>query len=189
MRRVLLASESPRRRELMVLSEIPFTTASCLLKESLDPELSIEKAVEKLAFEKADAVHHRFPEEFVIGADTIVVCDGEVLGKPKDNEDTERMLRMLSGKTHQVITGVALVSKDVQECFHEVTEVTFYELDDDEIKRYAKSKEPHDKAGAYAIQGKGMMFVQKINGDFYNVVGLPMANLYRRLKKYLELDY
>lgn len=189
MRRVLLASESPRRRELMVLSEIPFTTTSCLLKETLDPELSIEKAVEKLAFEKADAVFHRYPEEFIIGADTIVVCDGEVFGKPKDNEDAERMLRKLSGKTHQVITGVALVAKDVKECFHEVTDVTFYDLEDEEIKRYAKSKEPHDKAGAYAIQGKGLTFVKKINGDFYNVVGLPMASLYKRLKKYLELDY
>lgn len=189
MRRVLLASESPRRRELMVLSEIPFTTASCLLKETLDPELSIEKAVEKLAFEKADAVYHRYPEEFIIGADTIVVCDGEVFGKPKDNEDAERMLRMLSGKTHQVITGVALVAKGVKECFHEVTDVTFYDLEDEEIIRYAKSKEPHDKAGAYAIQGKGLTFVKKINGDFYNVVGLPMASLYKRLRKYLEIDY
>lgn len=189
MRRVLLASESPRRRELMVLSEIPFTTASCLLKETLDPELSIEKAVEKLAFEKADAVYHRYPEEFIIGADTIVVCDGEVFGKPKDNEDAEQMLRKLSGKTHQVITGVALVAKGIKECFHEVTDVTFYDLEEDEIIRYAKSKEPHDKAGAYAIQGKGLTFVKKINGDFYNVVGLPMASLYKRLRKYLEIDY
>lgn len=186
MRRVLLASESPRRRELMLLSEIPFTTAACFLDEVLDPELTIEEAVEKLAFQKAETVLKKRPDEFIIGADTIVVCDNEVLGKPKNAEDAKCMLQKLSGKTHKVITGVALVAEGVKECFHEVTEVTFYDLEEEEIEKYAKSKEPHDKAGAYAIQGKGMMFVKKINGDYYNVVGLPMARLFRHLKKYLE---
>lgn len=188
MRRVILASESPRRRELMMLSEIPFTTASPQIEEVLNPMLTIEKAIEKLAYDKASAVLKKYPDDLIIGADTIVLCEGKVLGKPKDFDDAKEMLEQLSGKTHRVITGVALVSKSVMECFHEITEVTFYPLEEKDVIKYAKSKEPHDKAGAYAIQGKGMLFVEKIHGDYYNVVGLPMANLYRRLKKHLEMD-
>ena len=206
-KRIILGSASPRRRELLEQIGISFEVRvsdkeevyHSLIPEEIVKELALSKAknvaddlrekqeqVKQISFDKKNNV---LLDTIVIGADTIVVCDGEVFGKPKDNEDAERMLRKLSGKTHQVITGVALVAKDVKECFHEVTDVTFYDLEDEEIKRYAKSKEPHDKAGAYAIQGKGLTFVKKINGDFYNVVGLPMASLYKRLKKYLELDY
>ena len=185
MRRVVLASESPRRRELMVISDIPFMCASALIEEKLDDQCDLGIAVERLALQKAMAVANKYPDEFIIGADTIVVCDGEVFGKPKDNADAKRMLTRLSGKTHQVITGVALYSKNVEECFHEVTDVTFFPLSDEEIERYIKTKEPHDKAGAYAIQGKGLMFVEKINGDYYNVVGLPLARLMKHLNKYI----
>ena len=189
MRRVVLASGSPRRRELLMLSEIPFTNASAQIDEDLDLSLSITEAIEKLAYEKAESVFNKFPDEFIIGADTLVICDGKVLGKPKDNDDAIATLKLLSGKTHQVITGVALVANGIKECFHEITEVTFLDLDEADILKYVKSKEPQDKAGSYAIQGKGMLFVEKINGDYYNVVGLPMAKLFVHLKKYLEIDY
>ena len=123
----------------------------------------------------------------MIGADTIVVIGDEILGKPKDSEDARRMLRLLSGKTHKVITGVALVNQEVHETFYEVTDVTFCELSDQEIDDYIKSREHYDKAGSYAIQGKGMMFVKRIEGDYANVVGLPMCHLVHELKKHVEI--
>ena len=187
MRRVLLASESPRRRELMNISGIPFFVSSAKIEESMDESLSIEDAVMKLALQKAEAVLSTHENELVVGADTIVVINHEVLGKPKDVEDAKRMLRMLSGKTHQVMTGVAIVSKEVQETFCEVTEVTFGTLSEEDIEWYIKSKEYYDKAGSYAIQGKGMMLVEKISGDYTNVVGLPMHHLVQQLKKYIEM--
>ena len=193
MRRVLLASESPRRRELMVLSEIPFTTASCLLKETLDPELSIEKAVEKLAFEKADAVFHRYPEEFIIGADTIVVSDGSILGKPRDEADAVRMIRSLQGRSHKVYTGVAILDYDDEgkrkSVVHAVeTEVFVNPMSDEEIREYAATGEPLDKAGAYGIQGRFAAYIERIDGDYYNVVGLPVSYVYRQLKEIAEKD-
>ena len=187
MRRVLLASESPRRRELMNITKIPFSCASAQIEEKLDHQLPIYEAVMKLAREKAKAVFETHPDEFVVGADTIVYIDGEVLGKPADAEDAKRMLHKLSGTTHEVITGVALMSKDVDKTFYESTKVTFIELSDQDIEDYIRSKEHHDKAGAYAIQGKGMLFVKRIEGDYSNVVGLPMSHLVLELKQYLEI--
>ena len=187
MRKVLLASQSPRRRELLMLSGIPFMLANVIVDEQLDPNLDPKKACEKLAYLKASAAYEKYPHELIIGADTIVVIDGEVLGKPADDEEAISMLKKLSGRTHEVVTGVAIVGDDICECFYETTQVTFYKLSDEEIVEYVRSKECHDKAGAYAIQGKGLFLVEKINGDFYNVVGLPMAQLYRRLLKYIQI--
>ncbi len=187
MRRVLLASESPRRRELMNISGIPFSCASANLKEVMDESLPIEERVMKVAYDKARAVLDTHPEEFVIGADTIVVVDDMILGKPKDEEDARNMMHRLSGKTHDVITGVSLLSKTVNECFYERTKVTFNQLSEEDIDRYIKCKEYHDKAGGYAIQGKGMLFVNRIEGDYTNVVGLPMSHLVQELKKYVEI--
>lgn len=186
MRRVLLASESPRRRELMNITQIPFNVASAQIEEVLDSSLPIEEAVMKLAKEKAQAVHQAQPGEFVIGADTVVYIDGEVLGKPKDADDAKRMLMKLSGRTHEVITGVALKSKEVEDCFYEKTRVTFIDLTEEMIDAYIKTREHYDKAGSYAIQGKGMLFVKRIEGDYSNVVGLPMSHLMIELRKYLD---
>ena len=187
MRSVILASESPRRRELMNISGISFSCASPKIEEHLDLSNGIEEGVMKLAKEKAEAVYESHGGYLVIGADTIVVIGDEILGKPKDSEDARRMLRLLSGKTHKVITGVALVNQEVHETFYEVTDVTFCELSDQEIDDYIKSREHYDKAGSYAIQGKGMMFVKRIEGDYANVVGLPMCHLVHELKKYVEI--
>lgn len=186
MRRVLLASESPRRRELMMMSDIPFSCTSSYIEEHLATDCPIEEAVMQLADQKAQAAFTRYPEEFIIGADTVVVLGDQVLGKPADSEDSKRMLRLLSGKTHRVITGVALLSKDVHEHFYEETFVTFNELSEEDIEAYVKTKECHDKAGAYAIQGRGMLLVSRIEGDYANVVGLPMSHLCQELKKYIE---
>lgn len=187
MRKVLLASQSPRRRELMMLSGIPFTLANVVVDEIMDPTLEPGKACEKLAYMKASAAYEKYPHELIVGADTIVVIDGEVLGKPADDKQAFEMLKRLSGRTHEVITGVAIIGDDICESFYETTQVTFYELSDSDILNYIKTKECHDKAGAYGIQGKGLLLVEKINGDYYNVVGLPMSQLYRRLLKYIEL--
>lgn len=187
MRRILLASESPRRRELLQMTGIPFFVTSARIEEKFDESLSIYEAVQKLAKQKAEAVFKNYENELIVAADTIVVINGEVLGKPKDVDDARRMLSLLSNNTHEVITGVALLSKDVDEVFYEVTQVTFGELSDQDIEWYIKSKEYYDKAGGYAIQGKGMVFVEKIVGDYTNVVGLPMHHLIKNLKKYIEM--
>lgn len=186
MRRVVLASESPRRRELMMLSDIPFMTANGHIDETLDVSMGLAKGVEKLACDKALHALQKYPNEMVIGADTVVCLDGEIMGKPKDKEDAFRMLRKLSGKTHEVVTGVAIISESVKEVFNSITSVTFYELSDQQIEEYIKKGEFHDKAGAYGIQGKGALLVKEIQGDYFNVVGLPIAELVRRLSKYIE---
>ena len=186
MRRVVLASESPRRRELMMLSDIPFMTANGHIDETLDLSEGLAKGVEKLACQKALHAMQRYPQEMIIGADTVVCLDGEILGKPKDKEDAARMLRMLSGKTHEVVTGVAIISESAKEVFSEITQVTFFDLSEEQIQEYLKKGEFHDKAGAYGIQGKGALLVKEIQGDFYNVVGLPIAELVRRLTKYID---
>lgn len=187
MRRVLLASESVRRRELMNISGIPFFVTSPRIDETFDSSLKIEDAVMKLAKEKAQAVFQNYENELIVAADTIVYVDNEILGKPKDADDARRMLKLLSGKTHQVITGVAILSKEVDKTFYEMTKVTFGKLSEEDIEWYIKSKEYYDKAGSYAIQGKGMMLVERIEGDYTNVVGLPMHHLLQELKKYIEM--
>ena len=142
--------------------------------------------VERLARAKAAAVakEHAKEGEPVVAADTIVALDGELLGKPADEADARRMLHALSGKTHQVATGVCIVRDGSAESFVDITDVTFYELSHDEIDAYVATGEPMDKAGAYGIQGQhGRMLVEKIDGDFYNVVGLPIAKVVRALSR------
>lgn len=187
MRSVVLASESPRRRELMNISGIPFYTQAAKIDETFNANLSIEEGVMDLALRKAMKVSETRPNEVVIGADTIVVIDNEILGKPKDVEDAYRMLRLLSNKTHRVITGVAIVNQDVKKTFYEVTEVKFANLSEETIEWYIKSREYYDKAGGYAIQGKGMILVERINGDYFNVVGMPMHHLVEELKAFINI--
>ena len=123
-----------------------------------------------------------FPDDIIISADTVVVLDGRILGKPHSREEAFSMLSSLSGRSHTVYTGVCVISKDIKACFAEATDVTFAELCDEEINAYMETGEPFDKAGAYGIQGKGSIMITSINGDYYNVMGLPVSKLYKVLK-------
>ena len=185
MRRICLASESPRRRELMNMTGVNFFVSSAKIEEKIDYTLPLTDAIAQLAKQKALAVLKNYPNEIIVAADTVVVINNEVLGKPKNEEDARRMLEMLSGKTHQVITGVSILSKDIEDIFYEVTDVTFGELNNEIIDWYISTREYYDKAGGYAIQGKGVILVEKIHGDYSKVVGLPMYQLMSRLRKYL----
>ena len=182
---LVLASASPRRRELMQTAGLRFTVHVSKAEEHIEPGTAATDAVQQLARQKAAAVAAECPNDLVIGADTVVVCDGRILGKPADTEDAFRMLRMLSGKTHCVYTGVCLVQNGQSETFCEKTQVTFYPLSDEEIHAYIATGEPMDKAGAYGIQGRGCTLVQSICGDYCNVVGLPVAALCRKLREYI----
>lgn len=197
---IILASASPRRREL--LEQIGLTFEVCPAKgEEIITKSAPEEAVQELARAKAREVaamvrqygvrHGELvtPQDMiVIGADTVVAADGQILGKPGDEEDAFRMLSMLSGRSHAVYTGVALVFLDQsgragEHVFYEKTFVSMREMSEKEIRRYIATGEPMDKAGAYGIQGKCAIYIDKIDGDYNNVVGLPVAALYRELKK------
>lgn len=175
---LILASASPRRRELLAQAGFVFEVAPADVSEFRKPGEDPIHFVGRLAREKAEAVisHQAVtPDTIILGADTIVVVDEEVLGKPQDAADAARMLRMLSGRTHQVITGVCLVKGRKRECAAEVTFVRFNTLSDEEIDAYVATGEPLDKAGAYAIQGRASRWVPRIHGCYFNVVGLPLA--------------
>ncbi|KHF28035.1 Septum formation protein Maf [Anoxybacillus sp. BCO1] len=181
---LVLASSSPRRKQLLHMLGLPFDILVSDVDESFDEKLSPSEIVQQLAYKKANAVWKQASDACVIGADTIVVCDGEVLGKPSDEQDAFRMLKRLSGTTHEVWTGVAICTAKACVTFAEKTDVTFWPLSDDDIWAYIATKEPLDKAGAYGIQQRGALFVQKIDGDYFSVVGLPIAKLARELKKF-----
>ncbi|KAF0226389.1 MAG: septum formation protein [Erysipelotrichaceae bacterium] len=179
---IILASQSPRRRELMLLLNIPFSSENPQIEEELDPSLPLVKAIEKIAIDKALDVFQHHPKSIVIGSDTVVVIDDVILGKPIDNEDAIRMLDLLSGKTHKVITGVCMISDKEKVVFHSISKVTFYPLTDAMIKSYVASNLPLDKAGAYGIQDRGALFIKSISGDYYTIMGLPIAEVSRRLR-------
>lgn len=174
---LILASSSPRRRELMGYITQDFAVVTLPTQEDLPESIPPDKGVEALALRKAKAVAAQHPEDTVIGADTIVVLDGKVFGKPKDAPDAARMLRALSGREHTVYTGVAIVSPKGDTVFSEATAVRFIPLTDREIDAYIATGEPMDKAGAYGIQGRGALLVTGITGDYYNVMGLPVCRL------------
>lgn len=180
--RIILASASPRRRELISLITNEFEIHTADVDETIEEGVSPEEAVMLLSLKKAKAVSDLFRERTVIGADTIVVCDGKILGKPENRENAKEMLRMLSGRTHQVLTGVTITDGEKTDTFFVSSDVTFFNLTEEEISGYAESGEPDDKAGAYAIQGKGSLFVEKINGDYFNIVGFPVSEVNRHLK-------
>jgi septum formation protein len=183
MQNLILASSSPRRKELLENLRITFTISGSEVDESFDPQLSPEDVVMDLAERKAQTIFQDNPNAIVLGSDTIVVADGQILGKPADETEAVSMLKMLSGKQHDVYTGVAIISANDSTRFYEKTEVWFWELTDEEISSYVQTGEPLDKAGGYGIQGYGSMLVQRINGDYYAVVGLPVARTYRELKR------
>jgi len=180
----ILASNSPRRRELLkqVIEDYEVMTSN--VEEVIDEDLPYEEAVMDLAFQKASHIFSAHQDKVVLGFDTLVLIDDELLGKPKDEEDAKVMLRKLSGKTHFVITGGAIISKKVSTSFYVKTRVNFALMTEEEIDEYVLSKEPMDKAGAYGIQGKGSKFVQSVTGDYFTVMGLPVHRLYQELKKY-----
>ena len=180
---LVLASASPRRKELIsfISSDVKIYPAD--VDESFSEDIPVESVPEILAVRKAKAVSELFPNDTVIGSDTSVIVDGIILGKPTDKEDAKRMLRLLSGKTHKVITGCAIFKKGRSISFSESTEVTFYDLTEQEIENYIATNEPMDKAGAYGIQGYGSLLIKGINGDYFNVVGLPVAKLNKVLKR------
>ena len=173
---LILASQSPRRKQLLELLRVPFTVRVADIDETLDTHCPIPDAVARLSLRKAQAIP-RDPEDTVIAADTIVVCDSYILGKPEDKESAFKMLAMLSGRTHQVMTGVTVLRGDVAETFTEVTDLHFRALSRQEILRYVATGESMDKAGAYGIQGGAALFCDRMNGDYYNVMGLPVCRL------------
>jgi septum formation protein len=180
---LVLASASPRRQELLRSAGIQFEVQPANIHEEALPEETAKACAERLAREKALAVARLRPDDCVLGADTIVVIDGEILGKPSDAADAERMLHLLSGRDHQVITGICIVVSGQWSVASETTLVTVSEITDHEIADYVATGEPMDKAGAYAIQGIASRWIPRIEGDYSNVVGLPVALVYRMLRE------
>lgn len=180
-----MASASPRRRELLTQAGIPCIVCPAHADETLSPGIAPEDAVLELARRKGRAVLPANPGKVVLAADTLVAIDHEILGKPENEAQAAAMLRRLSGREHRVFTGVA-IGKDGRETgFVECTAVEFYELTDREIAGYIRTGEPMDKAGAYGIQGYGCVLVRRIRGDYHNVVGLPVARVWRELRAFL----
>lgn len=173
---IILASQSPRRKELMGLFRIPFIIRVADIDETMDPNKPVYDEVARVSRAKAEATPHT-PGDVVIAADTVVVCNGQVLGKPTDEQDACRMLRLLSGRDHQVMTGVCVLYNGAATTCTEVTDIHFRELSDREILAYVRTGEPMDKAGSYGIQGGAALFAEKMAGDYYNVMGLPVCRL------------
>ena len=185
---LLLASASPRRAELLTTAGIPFEGVPSHADELPAGSLSPDALVVENARRKAEEVSSRFPGRAVLGADTMVVLDGQALGKPLDRADAKRMLRALSGRVHQVMTGVCVTNGEKTETALSVTSVTFRTLDEALIERYAASGECDDKAGAYGIQGKGCILVEHLEGDYFGVVGLPICTVDKLLEQFLPRE-
>lgn len=177
---LILASQSPRRRELLALFRVPFTVRAADIDETMDPEKSPYDEVARVSRCKAEATP-RENTDVVIAADTIVVCAGRVLGKPHSEAEAKEMLRLLSGRDHQVMTGMTVLKGDRAVSLTEVTDIHFRVLSDREIEAYVATGEPMDKAGAYGIQGGAALFAEKMVGDYYNVMGLPVCRLWQIL--------
>jgi septum formation protein len=173
--RLILASASPRRRELLKQAGLPFEVLAADIDESRHVGETPSNYVQRLALEKAQAIHKLHPDAVVLGADTTVALDGDVLNKPVDIADAERMLRLLAGREHQVHTGIAVVSGGEQRQHMETTTVFFSSMKDEDLAHYLASGDSLDKAGAYGIQGYAARWITRIEGDFFNVMGLPIA--------------
>lgn len=173
---LILASQSPRRRELLSLFRLPFVIRVADIDESMNAGASVYDEVARLSREKALAVS-RAEDDIVVAADTIVVCEGSVLGKPHSAEEAVQMLSLLSGRYHQVMTGMTVLRGQRMVSCTEVTDIHFRELSQKEIAAYVATGEPMDKAGAYGIQGGAALFAEKMVGDYYNVMGLPVCRL------------
>ncbi len=184
-RKLILASASPSRKMLLEQAGLDFEVVVSGVDETVPPDYTSAQTVEALARRKGQAVQALRPEAPIIAADSVVSIDGLILGKPKDDEAAKATLRRLSGRTHELITGVCLLINGQMDLFHQVTRVTFYPLTEEEIAEYVALGESRGRAGAYGIEGIGVVLVQSIQGDYPNIVGLPVAETIRRLHKLL----
>ena len=187
---VILASASPRRKKLLAMLYPEFRVIVSDIRELVPRDLTVDKCPEYLACMKAESIASNGNEKsLVIGCDTSVVIDGKILNKPRSTSDARTMMQLLSGRVHQVITGCSLYYMGRFQSFSEVTEVEFYPLTEQDIEQYIVTTEPYDKAGGYGIQNKGALFIKGIRGDYYNVVGLPVARLKREIETFMSQDF
>ncbi|WP_280769775.1 Maf family protein [Salipaludibacillus daqingensis] len=184
MKPFVLASQSPRRKQLLEQAGLSFTIIPSDVEEIVPESYTPKETVASLAHQKATDVFSRNPDKLILAADTIVVIDDKILGKPADAHQAYEMLQQLSGRDHHVLTGVTILSQEKEMTFVEKTHVHFFPLTSEEITSYINSGEPFDKAGGYGIQGLGSTLVEKINGDYFTVVGLPIAKVVRALKQF-----
>ena len=184
MKEIILASASPRRKKLLKLLDIDFEIIVSNCEEIFDDKLSVYENLKNVAYSKAYDVFKNNEDKLVIGADTIVYLEDRILLKPKDKDDEREMIKSLSGKTHSVISGISVITKEKSISTAVETKVTFKELNKEEIEEYINTNEPYDKAGGYAIQGIAGKFISKIEGDYFNVVGLSISTLYDMLKEF-----
>jgi septum formation protein len=182
--KIILASGSPRRAEILGFVGWEFEKHTADIDESVIENETPENYVQRLAREKASAVAAKFADKLILGADTIVLLNGEIIGKPTDLEDARKMLRKLSGRWHEVLTGVAFVKNEKSVVDLQRTRVKFAEMSNEEIEFLVKNGEPLDKAGAYAVQAQAALFIEKIEGDYWNVVGLPINLVYRLVERF-----
>lgn len=183
--KVVLASGSPRRHELLNLINLPHIVDVPTCEEIIDPNLPIKGAIRQLAFDKAINVSKRHKNALIIAADTVVVLNNKILGKPRDIEEAKNMLRALSGDVHTVVTGICFGINENISSYSVQTRVEFFPLTEEEINDYVSIENVLDKAGAYGIQGYASKFIKRIDGDYFNVMGLPLSFLYQKIKKYL----
>ena len=184
--KTILASKSPRRTEILSLMNIEHIIIPSTEEEVIEPNLSPEEVVKSLAYQKAHSISKQYPNELVIGSDTIVVINNQILGKPKDYNDAVKMLKLLQNNTHQVMTGVSLIQNNNIDTFVDIADVTFKEMTIEDIKTYLNLDKPFDKAGAYGIQDPHANFVKEIRGDYYTIMGLPKDKLSQHLTKFIK---
>lgn len=182
---IILASASPRRKKLLSMLYREFRVLPSDIRELVPRDLAVEKCPEYLARMKAESISQGYEKSLVIGCDTSVIVDGKILNKPRSTSDARTMMQLLSGRTHLVITGCCLYYQGKFHSFSETTEVEFFPLTEQEIEQYIVTKEPYDKAGGYGIQNRGALFIKGIRGDYYNVVGLPVARLKKEIDAFL----
>ena len=183
MKHIILASASPRRKEILELADLKFDVMPSDAQEITTKTAPNEVVMELASLKAKDIYKKSEKQSMIVGADTVVAYQGQILGKPTDEADAKRMLTMLSGQTHEVYTGVCVIEDGKTKTFYEETKVTFYEISDEQIDRYIKTGEPMDKAGSYGIQGKAAVFIKGIEGDYYNVVGFPIARFLQEIRK------
>ena len=183
MKHIILASASPRRKEILELADLEFDVMPSDAQEITTKTAPNEVVMELASIKAKDIYKKSEKQSMIVGADTVVAYQGQILGKPTDEADAKRMLTMLSGQTHEVYTGVCVIEDGKTKTFYEETKVTFYEISDEQIDYYIKTGEPIDKAGSYGIQGKAAVFIKGIEGDYYNVVGFPIARFLQEITK------
>ena len=183
MKHIILASASPRRKEILELADLEFDVMPSDAQEITTKTAPNEVVMELASIKAKDIYKKSEKQSMIVGADTVVAYQGQILGKPTDEADAKRMLTMLSGQTHEVYTGVCVIEDGKTKTFYEETKVTFYEISDEQIDYYIKTGEPMDKAGSYGIQGKAAVFIKGIEGDYYNVEGFPIARFLQEITK------